>query len=179
MKKIIFILFIAIVGISINNRVTANKQFAPKTGQPAPDIQLADPNGEILKLSDLKGHIVLIDFWASWCGPCRRKNPEIVALHQKYSTEKFTKGVKGFTIYSVSLDNNLKRWQDAIEIDKLSWKYHVSDLKGWSSAAAARYGVKSIPSTFLINEQGDIIGVNLSTQAISFEIDKRLKTAKN
>jgi thiol-disulfide isomerase/thioredoxin len=179
MKKIIFFLFVAILGVGITNQVTAKKQFTPRTGQPAPDIQLEDPNGEVLKLSDLKGHIVLIDFWASWCGPCRKKNPEIVALYEKYSNEKFAKGVKGFTVYNVSLDNNLKRWQDAIAIDKLNWKYHVSDLKGWSSSAAAKYGVKSIPSTFLINEQGDIIGVNLSTQAISFEIDKRLKTAKN
>lgn len=179
MKKIIFVLIIAIAGLGVTNQVTAKKQFAPKTGQPAPDIQLEDPNGEILKLSDLKGYIVLVDFWASWCGPCRKKNPEIVALYEKYKEEKFVKGVKGFAVYNVSLDNNLKRWQDAIAIDNLNWKYHVSDLKGWSSVAAARYGVKSIPSTFLINEQGDIIGVNLSTQALSFEIDKRLKSAKN
>ena len=173
-NKISLVLFIAL-SFGLLSTLTAKKQFLPKTGEEAPDIELEDPNGNILKLSDLKGQVVLIDFWASWCGPCRKKNPEIVALYEKYNVAKYKKGIKGFTVYSVSLDNNLKRWQDAIKIDNLKWKYHVSDLKGWSSSGAAKYGVRSIPSTFLIDEEGYVIGVNLSTQALSFELDKRLK----
>lgn len=173
-NRISLILFL-FLSFGIISTITAKKLYVPKTGQEAPEIELEDPNGNILKLSDLKGQVVLIDFWASWCGPCRKKNPEIVALYEKYKEAKFKKGIKGFTIYSVSLDNNLKRWQDAISIDKLNWNYHVSDLKGWSSSGAAKYGVKSIPSTFLIDETGVVIGTNLSMQALSFELDKRLK----
>lgn len=143
-------------------------------GQPAPDIKLPSPNGKEYALSDLKGKIVLIDFWASWCGPCRRANPHVVETYKKYKNQ-------GFTVFSVSLDgmdsrtkarfksaeqiaqqmtNQKKRWTDAIAKDNLIWNYHVSDLKKWESGAAREYGVSSIPKTFLIDRDGKIAAVN-------------------
>jgi peroxiredoxin len=125
----------------------------------APDIQLEDPNGNIIALSSLRGQVVLLDFWASWCKPCRQENPNVVAAYEKYKNE-------GFTIYSVSLDENRAAWVKAIEVDNLSWVNHVSDLKGWHSSAATLYGVQSIPSSFLIDRNGLIIAQNLRGAAL-------------
>lgn len=123
-------------------------------GAVAPDIAQPNPEGKIMKLSDLRGKYVLIDFWASWCGPCRRENPHVVALYNKYKE-------KGFDVFSVSLDRGKDAWVNAIAADKLSWPNHVSDLKYWSSEAAKLYGVSSIPATFLIDKEGRIIAKNL------------------
>lgn len=147
----------------------------PGTGQKAADLTYESPDGKMLSLSELEGHVVLLDFWASWCGPCRRKNPQIVALYEKYKNEKFIKGTEGFEVYSLSLDKDKARWVAAIAADNLNWSYHVSDLKGWSSEGARKYGVGSIPTTYLIDEEGYIIGKNLSTAAIELELNKRLK----
>ena len=135
-------------------------------GMKAPDLALPDPNGKIRRLSDLRGKLVLLDFWASWCVPCRRANPEVVRLYHKYKD-------KGFTVYSVSLDGDRrgsqdpnvremhkKRWLNAIQKDGLVWPNHVSELKSWNSEAASIYGVTSIPRTFLIGRDGTIKAVN-------------------
>lgn len=116
----------------------------------APDLVVADRDGNPLALSSLRGKVVLLDFWASWCGPCRMENPNVVKLYDKYKD-------KGFTIYSVSLDQDKSAWLKAIESDNLKWPNHVSDLKGWQSEAAAVYGVNSIPATFLIDKDGKLI----------------------
>ncbi len=177
MKKIIFVFSIsALLFLSID--VSANPNGIPRVGEKAPDLNYKNIDGEFIKLSDLEGSVVLLDFWASWCGPCRRKNPQIVALYEQYKTQKFTKGTDGFKVYSVSLDRSKQRWTNAIKNDKLDWPEHVSDLKGWSSTAAAKYGVRAIPTTYLIDEDGYIIGRNLSPQAIQLELDKRLKSSK-
>ncbi|MFN5889191.1 MAG: redoxin family protein [Bacteroidota bacterium] len=128
-------------------------------GAVAPDINLAQPNGENLAMSSLRGKIVLIDFWASWCGPCRKENPFNVALYNKYKD-------KGFEIYGVSLDQDPNRWAAAIEKDGLTWK-HVSDLKGWGSSAGQLYGIRSIPATVLLDSNGKIIAKNLRGEELA------------
>ncbi len=144
-----------------------------RIGEMAPDISLPGVNGEHRKLSDLRGNVVLLDFWASWCGPCRRENPNVVRVYDQYNP-------KGFTVFSVSLDgldsrtrqrypedqlenqmrSQKQRWVNAIKKDNLKWDSHVSDLKKWESQAAATYGVTSIPRTFLVDREGKIAAIN-------------------
>ena len=123
-------------------------------GMEAPDISMKDPDGNIRKLSDLRGKVVLLDFWASWCGPCRQENPNVVRLYKKYHD-------KGFEIYSVSLDKEKGKWLKAIKDDGLEWPNHVSDLNGWTSSGGKTYGIMSVPNTTLIDRDGKIIARNL------------------
>lgn len=125
-----------------------------KEGSLAPEIEMKDPEGKTRKLSDLRGNVVMIDFWASWCNPCRRENPNVVRLYHKYHSA-------GFEIYSVSLDKDKASWLRAIESDGLVWPNHVSDLRGWTSSGGATYGITSVPSTVLVDKQGRIIAKNL------------------
>jgi len=130
----------------------ANEFLAP--GKVAPDFSQAMADGKMLKLSDLKGKVVLLDFWASWCGPCRKENPNVVNLYKKYEKD-------GFTVLSVSLDQKKEPWLAAIEKDGLVWPNHVSDLKFWSNEAALLYKVTGIPFTVLIDKEGKIINTKL------------------
>lgn len=123
-------------------------------GKPAPNFTQNDVNGKPISLTDLKGKVVLIDFWASWCGPCRKENPNVVKLYEKYKDA-------GFTIMSVSLDKDKANWLAAIQKDNLVWPYHVSDLKQWSNEVARLYQVSSIPFTVLVDKNGNIIDTKL------------------
>lgn len=133
----------------------------------APDIIMEDMNGNVAKLSDLRGKIVLIDFWASWCKPCRQENPNVVRVYNEYKD-------KGFTVFSVSLDDDRDKWLKAIEADNLIWPNHVSDLRGWQSAGAALYGVSSIPATFLLDEEGKLIATDLRGPALERKLQEIL-----
>jgi peroxiredoxin len=138
---------------SIQKTIDAKKITA--IGKIAPDFEQPDTSGKVVKLSDFKGQYVLLDFWASWCGPCREENPNVVKAYQKFHG-------KGFTVLSVSLDQPGKKanWLNAIHHDGLTWT-QVSDLQFWNNAAAVLYGIKAIPQNFLIDKEGKIIAVNI------------------
>ncbi|MBD2701094.1 redoxin domain-containing protein [Spirosoma sp. BT702] len=150
---------------SLIGRVARIKGVA--VGAQAPEIALTDTTGNPVPLSSLRGKYVLIDFWASWCGPCRAENPNVVRMYNKFKD-------KGFAIYSVSLDQAKANWTKAIRNDNLTWT-HVSDLKFWQSAAAQQYGVQAIPATFLLDKEGKIIAKNLRGEALEQKLEEVLK----
>lgn len=135
-------------------------------GNVAPEISLPNPDGEMLPLSSLRGKYVLIDFWASWCKPCRLENPNVVKLYNRYKD-------KGFEVYGVSLDKDRQKWIKAIEEDKLTWS-HVSDLQFWNSAAAQLYNVNSIPFTVLIDPEGKVVQTKLRGRALEQKLEALL-----
>jgi thiol-disulfide isomerase/thioredoxin len=137
-------------------------------GSLAPDISLPDPDSTLRSLSSLRGKVVLLDFWASWCGPCRKENPNVVEAYRKYHD-------KGFEVFSVSLDKDRDSWLKAIAMDKLTWPYHVSDLKYWKSAGAAVYGVSSIPYSVLIDREGKIVAKKLRGDALETKLEQLFK----
>lgn len=144
-----------------------NQGQAVAVGTMAPDFGLQTPDGKTVNLSDYKGKIVLVDFWASWCKPCRAENPNVVKMYNKF------KG-KNFDILGVSLDQDKNAWMAAIEKDQLTWK-HISDLQGWDSPVAGLYGVQGIPATFLIDATGKVIDVNLRGAALESKLEELLK----
>ncbi|MCB9191148.1 MAG: TlpA family protein disulfide reductase [Flavobacteriales bacterium] len=139
-------------------------------GDEAPNLEFKDPNGKMVSLKSLRGKIVLIDFWASWCRPCRMENPNVVSAYKKFNKAKF-KSAKGFEVYGVSLDKSQDAWVNAIQTDELMWT-NVSDLGGWNSDGAATYGVRSIPANFLIDENGIIIAKGLRGANLHAELQK-------
>lgn len=137
------------------------------SGELAPDFEVGLLNGERAKLSDLKGKYVLLQFWGSWCGPCRRENPELVKLYNKFHD-------KGFEIFSIGIEQNPRAWQNAINNDGMVWKYHSMESGDFDGGRALQYNIKSIPATFLINPEGQIMGVNLQPVYIERMLKEKL-----
>ncbi|MBO4370399.1 MAG: redoxin domain-containing protein [Paludibacteraceae bacterium] len=137
-------------------------------GKEAPNIVIPDRNGNNISLAALKGKVVLVDFWASWCGPCRRENPNVVAAYKKYHD-------KGFEVFSVSLDTDKARWLEAIAADGLVWSNHGCTFKGWGCPNAAAWRVKSIPNSVLVDRNGKIVAVGLRGAALDEKLAQLLK----
>ena len=187
MRKILILIPAAMMIISCNagggksaetteapEEKAANIETGINIGQRAPELVYESPDGEKIALTSLRGKMVLIDFWAAWCSPCRMENPNLVKTWNHYKDKSF-RGGEGFTVYGVSLDKSRDQWVAAIEADGLAWESHVSDLKGWQSVAAAQYGVQGIPMNFLIDGKGIIVAKGLRGQYLDQELEKLLK----
>jgi len=175
MKKTLFI-------ITILFFILANSMFAQKKanlegieiGNTAPEIELPNVVGDVIKLSEVNDKIILVNFWASWCAPCRKKSPELLNIFNEYKDIEFDDGEMGFEIVSVSLDRNEIVWKNSIEKDATGDFINIGDMEGWKSSAAISYNIKSIPSNVLLDGNGKIIAINLSTQ----DLKKKLKRMK-
>ena len=140
-------------------------------GTKAPEISLATVDGEMMKLSQLQGKLVLINFWASWCAPCRKKSPDLRAIFNEYQDADFEDGEKGFEIFNVSLDKNEIGWKNSIRNDSVGDFINVGDMKGWNCTAAKTYNIRRIPTSLLLDGTGKIIAINLHTR----DLEKKLK----
>ncbi len=172
-KKNVIIAVLALAFLSAGFIYKQGRQgnVGTNIGNIAPDLSMKGTDREKTHtLSDLRGNVVLVDFWASWCGPCRRENPNLVRAYEKYKDAEF-KDAEGFKIYSVSLDKNQKAWKKAIEKDELDWEHHVSDLNFWNSRAVKKYNIKGIPYNFLLDKNGKIVAKNLRGRKLHTEID--------
>lgn len=153
------------MGGYIAQQIAEGNRF--RIGRPVADFSQADTSGKMISLSSFKGKYVLVDFWASWCGPCRQENPNVVAAFNRYKN-------KNFTVFGVSLDKTKDPWIQAILTDNLTWT-HVSDLKGWGNEVAKQFGITSIPQNLLIDPNGNLVGKNLRGAALEAKLEALIK----
>lgn len=162
MKKIFLLTGVGLVLMALPGTLHAQQQV-PNISDPRLDFKVADLKGDSLKLSSLKGKVFLLDFWASWCGPCRAANRHLVKLYSKYK-------INGFEIFSVSLDEHKNDWKKAVTKDKLTW-LQGNDSGGWDALAAAKWNIDAIPASFLIGKSGNVVAVNPEKD----ELEKKIK----
>jgi thiol-disulfide isomerase/thioredoxin len=160
MDRLLFL----IVFLYINTPVALSQQPGLQTGSIAPLIRLPDPKGDTIPLTSFRGRLVLIDFWASWCAPCVKEQPELAKLYRQYKFLSFKNG-KGFEIYGVSLDARRSAWEDNIKELNITWT-QVSDLKYWSSPVAKIYKIQALPFNVLIDGNGTILAINLHSDEL-------------
>jgi thiol-disulfide isomerase/thioredoxin len=160
---------------NIQTEIPENKniKIGINIGGQAPNLQYPDPEGKMISLYSLRGKLVLIDFWASWCPPCRIENPKLVAIYKEFKDKKFCNG-DGFTVYSISCDFTKEAWVDAIKKDQLIWDNQVSDLKGWEAEATYIFNINSIPSNVLIDGKGIILAKNLHGETLKTYLETLL-----
>lgn len=152
----------------VSEDVEVSNTSSATTESSVMDIVGVSPNGDSVYLSKIKSKIILVEFWASWCPPCRQFNPGLVEIYKKFQGQ-------GFEILSISLDHDPIKWRNAIEKDGLIWRNHISDLKGWESAYALKYGIESIPDNFLIDSTGKILATSLDHDMLEKAVQSYLK----
>ncbi len=176
LKKYNWLIIIVIIALIYLGK---HLYFQPKytNGKPAPTFNAQLITGQNFSLESLKGQYVLLDFWGSWCGPCRRTNPHLVTLHNKFNKARFDNG-KGLTIVNVAIEKDSSRWRRAIVQDELNWPYHIMDkttsFKFFNGEISNLYGIKEVPTSYLIDPQGDIIGINMATDHIDRLLEQHL-----
>jgi thiol-disulfide isomerase/thioredoxin len=167
---------VCLVGCTVLSTTCYAQKPGLEIGDLAPEIMLPSPSGKTVALSSLKGKVVLIDFWATWCSPCIKEQPELAKLYRKYKMTQFTIG-NGFVIYGVSLDSQKSDWEDILKKEKITW-IQVSDLKYWKSPVAKTYNIKALPFNILIDGNGIILAKNLHDEELVKELDRIVKSAK-
>lgn len=164
---------LAIILFYVGKHIYMKPKFI--NGEQIPNFTAPLISGESFTLSSLQGDFVLIDFWGSWCGPCRKENPNLVKLYQSYKNQNFINGAK-FQMVSIGIETSEKSWKRAIEKDGLDWPLHIAEFDNFKSPIAKAFGVKEIPTKYLLNPKGEIISVNPSFSELERILDERILT---